>query len=36
VIQYFKNVNQKTIQVDIAEAGTWINVLPPLKQEEFT
>ncbi len=36
MIQYFKNINQQTIQVEQAETGTWINVLPPLKQEEFT
>jgi magnesium transporter len=36
LIQYFKNINQQTIQVEQAETGTWINVLPPLKQEEFT
>lgn len=36
MIQYFKNVSHKTIQTDKAEIGTWVNVLPPLKQEEFT
>lgn len=36
MIQYFKNVSHKTIQIDKAEVGTWVNVLPPLKQEEFT
>jgi magnesium transporter len=36
MIQYFKNVSHKTIQIDKPEIGTWINVLPPLKQEEFT
>ncbi len=36
MIQYFKNINQQTVQVEQAETGTWINVLPPLKQEEFT
>src|SRR5215216_374631 len=36
MIQYFKNVSHKTIQTDKAEVGTWVNVLPPLKQEEFT
>ncbi|HZH01324.1 MAG TPA: magnesium transporter CorA family protein [Flavisolibacter sp.] len=35
MIQYFKNVDHKTIQVDKAETGAWVNVLPPLKQEEF-
>jgi len=36
MIQYFKNVSHKTIQIDKPEIGTWVNVLPPLKQEEFT
>jgi len=36
MIQYFKNVSHKTIQIDKAEIGTWVNVLPPLKKEEFT
>ncbi len=36
MIQYFKNIDHQTIAVDKAEAGTWVNVLPPLRQEEFT
>ncbi|MBD0367175.1 MAG: magnesium transporter CorA family protein [Flavisolibacter sp.] len=36
MIQYFKNINQQTIQIDRPDTGTWINVLPPLKKEEFT
>jgi magnesium transporter len=36
MIQYFKNINQQTIEVDKPENGTWVNVLPPLKQEEFS
>lgn len=36
MIQYFKNINQKTVQTEGAEEGSWVNVLPPLKQEEFT
>ena len=36
MIQYFKNIEHQTIAVDKADAGTWVNVLPPLKQEEFT
>lgn len=35
MIQYFKNVEHQTIAIDKPEAGAWINVLPPLKQEEF-
>lgn len=36
MIQYFKNINQQTIKIDTPENGSWINILPPLKQEEFT
>ncbi len=35
MIQYFKNIDQKTVEIDKPETGTWVNVLPPLKQEEF-
>ncbi|MES1214875.1 MAG: magnesium transporter CorA family protein [Bacteroidota bacterium] len=36
MIHYFKNSHQKTIEIDKPEEGAWINVSPPLKQEEFT
>jgi magnesium transporter len=36
MIQYFKNIEHQTIAIDKPEDGTWVNVLPPLKQEEFT
>jgi magnesium transporter len=36
MIQYFKNVEFKTIAIDRPEDGSWVNVLPPLKQEEFS
>ena len=36
MIQYFKNISHKTVQIDTPEVGSWINILPPLKQEEFT
>ncbi len=35
MIKYFKNIDHKTIEVDIPENDIWVNVLPPLKQEEF-
>jgi magnesium transporter len=35
MIQYFKNINHQTIAVDKPATDTWVNVLPPLKQEEF-
>lgn len=36
MIQYFKNIDHQTIEIDKPEIGTWVNVLPPLRQEEFT
>ena len=36
MIQYLKNINHKTVEIDKPENGIWINVVPPLKQEEFT
>src|SRR5215216_8003199 len=36
MIQYFKNRAHQTIAIDKPEDGSWINVLPPLKQEEFS
>ena len=36
MIQFFKNINHQTIEIDKAENGVWVNVLPPLKQEEFS
>lgn len=36
MIQYFKNINYQTVAIDTAENGSWVNVLPPLKQEEFS
>ncbi len=36
MVQYFKIVDQQTIAVDKPIAGSWVNVLPPLKQEEFS
>lgn len=36
MIHYFKNINQKTVEIDRPEDGAWVNVSPPLKQEEFS
>lgn len=36
MIQYFKNIDHRTIEINKPEEGSWINVLPPLKQEEFS
>lgn len=36
MIQYFKNTDRQTIAIDKASEAVWVNVLPPLKQEEFS
>ncbi len=36
MIQFFKNIDHHTVEIDKPEAGTWVNILPPLKQEEFS
>lgn len=36
MIQYFKNIDAQTVEIDKPENGVWVNVLPPLKEEEFT
>src|SRR5258706_2383481 len=35
MIQYFQNINPQTVEIDKPGNNTWVNVLPPLKQEEF-
>ncbi len=36
MIQLFQNINGVTTAIDKPEHGTWVNILPPFKQEEFT
>ncbi len=36
MLQYFKNINHQTIEITKPEDGSWVNILPPLKQEEFS
>jgi magnesium transporter len=36
MIQYFKNIEHTTVEIEGPEDGAWINVLPPLKHEEFS
>jgi magnesium transporter len=36
MIQYFKNLNHQTVEIEHAESGAWVNILPPLKQQEFS
>ncbi len=35
MIQYFKIIDRKTIEIDKPENGTWVNLVPPFKDEEF-
>ena len=35
MIKYLKNIDHHTVEVDEPENDIWVNVLPPLKQEEF-
>ena len=35
MIKYFKNVDHRTVEVEEPENDIWVNVLPPLKKEEF-
>ena len=36
MIQFFKNINHQTVEIESPENGTWVNILPPLKQQEFS
>lgn len=36
MIQYFKNINHQTVAIAQPDNGAWVNILPPLKLEEFT
>jgi magnesium transporter len=35
MIQYFKNIEGQTIEIDKPEKGIWVNLVPPFKDEEF-
>lgn len=35
MIQFFKNINHQTVEIDKPEHGTWVNLVPPFKEEEF-
>ncbi|WP_153799277.1 magnesium transporter CorA family protein [Foetidibacter luteolus] len=35
MIQYFKNINSQTVEIDKPENGVWVNLVPPFKEEEF-
>ena len=36
MIQYFRNINHQTVEIDKPDDGAWVNILPPLRQEEFS
>ena len=36
MVQFFKIVDHQTIAIDKPSDGTWVNILPPLRQEEFS
>lgn len=36
MIRYFNIVDRHIVATDKPESGTWVNVLPPLRQEEFS
>jgi magnesium transporter len=35
MVQYYKNTGNETVEIQSPEQGAWVNVLPPLKLEEF-
>jgi magnesium transporter len=35
MIQYFKNIEGQTVEIDKPETGAWVNLVPPFKEEEF-
>lgn len=35
MIQYFKNINSQTVEINKPEDGIWVNLVPPFKEEEF-
>ena len=35
MIQYFKNIEGQTVEIDKPDTGAWVNLVPPFKEEEF-
>jgi magnesium transporter len=35
MIQYLKNIDNRTVEITKPENGIWVNVVPPFKEEEF-
>ncbi|HNJ57688.1 MAG TPA: magnesium transporter CorA family protein, partial [Chitinophagaceae bacterium] len=36
MIQYFKNIEGKTVEISKPENDIWVNLVPPFKEEDFT
>ena len=35
MIQFFKNISNKTVEIEKPESDIWVNLMPPFKEEEF-
>lgn len=35
MIQCFKNIDNQTVEIDKPEIGTWVNLVPPFRDEDF-
>lgn len=35
MVQYFKNINRQTLEIEQAEGANWINVTPPFQENEI-
>jgi magnesium transporter len=35
MVQYFKNINRQTLEIDKPEGANWINVTPPFQEKEI-
>ncbi len=35
MIQYFQNINNHIVEIEKPGIGTWVNLVPPFKEEEF-
>jgi magnesium transporter len=35
MIQYFKNIDHQTVEINKPESGAWVNLVPPFRDEEF-
>src|ERR1044072_740148 len=35
MVQYYKNINRKTLEIEQPEGANWINVTPPFQENEI-